>query len=726
MNESIQIIEKQLSSLTILKIGLVTYVGRLCPQDAGRLGDETIRKVLRDFGATEKEAEVYIFLAKHGALRSIEISKRIKAHKEEVYRILKSLQTKGLAESTMEFPTRFIAVPFETVLDSFIKIKREEVTSVENARQELLNDWKSISKTGVELPLEKFVVIEGNRRIYPKILQMVQETRNHLSAVSTVAGLLRADQFGLFDAIFGNPFKSKIKFRFLTELFPQNLDAAKALLKRIPRTGFDFKGRNPELGLQLSPRMVIRDEEEILFFITSKDASASGQNDVCLWTNCKALADSFNVVFEDLWRNSTDLERKIAELETGKPAQNTQVISDAEAAFKKYDELLCSVEKEIVVVTSAEGLLAHREKMERLKNWVARGVSVRILAPINSENLQAAHELSKCVAVRHLSDSYLETTVIDGKHLFQFKNQPSEAKRRGEWPYFENAFYTNDLEYVEKTRKMLNVFWQNARAPPTVTLETVLRPSPLKVAPISDNENSFSKANSPYRKIRGFIEYKPEILREEDVLNKIINAKKFSAKNWPKDIMRYYGSGTMAIIHPVKQLNIPNTMILAWHFDKQSSFGARDELRFFLWLETEKGHAYVPAALVTDNPKSAEFQKEITAGSPLAQNVQVVKKEAIQVRIHNNSAIAAWTVPIPLFPSRYVLPPACVLVEGYSRLKTAVIKYVLPSGVNVVFETNGYHGFVTFFHPLSKYTGPGTDGAVSRDVVVTEYPPVPK
>ena len=209
-------------------------------------------------------------------------------------------------------------------------------------------------------------------------------------------------------------------------------------------------------------------------------------------------------------------------------------------------------------------------------------------------------------------------------------------------------------------------------------------------------------------------------------MKKIIDAKKFPAKNWPKDIMRYYGSGTMAIIHPVKQLNIPHTMIAAWHFDKQSSFGTRDELRFFLWLETEKGHAYVPVALVTDNPKSAEFQKEITAGLPLAQNVHVVKKEEIQVRVHGNSGIAAWTVPIPIPPSRYVMPPAYMMVEGYSKLKTAVSKYALPSGVNAVFEINIYGGFVSFFHPSSKYTGPGTDGAVGRDVVLTEYPPSPK
>jgi len=684
------------------------------------LSDATVSKFLRDFGLTKKEAEVYIFLAKRGALRSGEIVRGLKTHKGEVYRVLKSLQTKGLVESTIEFPTRFTAVPFETALDSFIKVKKEEVISVEKARQELLKDWKSISKTGVELPLEKFVVIKGHRRIYPKMLQMIQKTRNHFSVVSAVADLLRADQFGLFDAIFGNPLKSKVKFRFITELSHQNLDAAKALLKRIPRTGFDFKGRNPELGLQLSLRMVIRDEEEILFFITSKEASALGQNDVCLWTNCKALVDSFNAVFEDLWRNSTDLEQKIIEIETGKPTQNTHIISDAETASKKYDELLRSAEKEIVFVTSAEGLLAHRAKMDRLKEWTARGVSVRILAPITSENLQVVHELLKCTAIRHLPDSLLETTVIDEKHLFQFKNQPQKEKKLGGWPYFENVFYTNDLEYVEKTKKMLNVFWQNARAPPTVTLESILRPSPLKVAPISE---MLTKPHNSYKKLTGFREELSDMLTAEDILKKIIDAKKFPAKNWPKDLLRYYGSSIMAIIHPVKQLNIPNTMIAAWHFDKQSSFGAEDAIRFFLWLETEKGHAYVPVALITDNPRSAEFQKEITAGLPLARNVQVANKDGVQVRVHGNSGIAGWTVPVQLRPSGFVLPPACVLVEGYSTIKTIGTKHVTPCGVNIVIEMNRYDGFVTFFHPSSKYTGPGTDGAVGRDVILTEYPP---
>ena len=89
---------------------------------------EPIKKVLKSFGLTEKETEVYIFLAKQGVLRGRKIAKQMKKDKGQVYRILKSLQKKGLVESTLEFPTRFTAVPFEKVLDLFIKSKQEEVT----------------------------------------------------------------------------------------------------------------------------------------------------------------------------------------------------------------------------------------------------------------------------------------------------------------------------------------------------------------------------------------------------------------------------------------------------------------------------------------------------------------------------------------------------------------------------------------------------------------------
>jgi len=59
------------------------------------LSNKTAKELLTDFGLTNKEAEVYLFLAKYETLRGGEIAKQKKIARSLVYRILKSLQNKG-------------------------------------------------------------------------------------------------------------------------------------------------------------------------------------------------------------------------------------------------------------------------------------------------------------------------------------------------------------------------------------------------------------------------------------------------------------------------------------------------------------------------------------------------------------------------------------------------------------------------------------------------------
>jgi hypothetical protein len=164
-------------------------------------------------------------------------------------------------------------------------------------------------------------------------------------------------------------------------------------------------------------------------------------------------------------------------------------------------------------------------------------------------------------------------------------------------------------------------------------------------------------------------------------------------------------------------------MIWIMHLNKQSSFGAEDLLVAYLWLETERGHSYVPVVSLTDNPKGVAFRKAQFKGTPARNNVRVVKNDEFQVRVHGKTFFAGWTVPIPLFPDNLVLPPSCLLLEGYSKLKTGLSDFRFPSGIKATAEHNGFDAFVTFFHPASKYSGPGTDGRIHRDIVTTFYPP---
>ena len=282
------------------------------------MAQKKARNVLLDYGLTSKEADIYIFLAKHVILTAGEIAKQTKIARSLVYRILKKLQAKGLVEPTLESPTRFVAVPFDKALDLIITTRKQEALKVERERQGLLEDWKTISKIKPTAEHERFVIIEGNKQIHLKMLQMIKETKNQFVGILTLPCLAHAEQFGVFDAAYNHPLKNRIKFQFITDVNRENLEPFK-LFKPQLKAELDLRARNPKTELALLPRMVTKDKEEVMFFIRPEEGALTRrQVDVCVYTNCASLVETFNGIFQNLWHTSTDIEAKIRELETGK------------------------------------------------------------------------------------------------------------------------------------------------------------------------------------------------------------------------------------------------------------------------------------------------------------------------------------------------------------------------------------------------------------------------
>ena len=288
-------------------------------------------------------------------------------------------------------------------------------------------------------------------------------------------------------------------------------------------------------------------------------------------------------------------------------------------------------------------------------------------------------------------------------------------------PSFENAFYSDDFEYIGKVKVMLDDLWRNAHAPSGTTLESIIQ-SPNKISAFSDDSYTYSRSDIPFKKMTIPFEEKPRTITEAEVLSKIRNAKKHLVKNPLKDTAVFYGSRAAVVIHPPDYLNLPTMIIGVAHWNEKSTFGAENWLTIYLLLNTQKGNAFVPVAFVRDRPTSVDLFKAIYVDTPAAKNIQVVSKNEFQVRKYGNILFAGWTKPIPLLPLKYVLPPSCILFEGYGELKTGVIKSGFPSGRKQTWEYNGLEAFVTYFHPASKYSGPGTDGTLSREIILTSYP----
>ena len=685
------------------------------------MGEDIIKKVLRNSGLTNKEAEIYVFLAKHDALKATEIAKLLKKDRAQVFRILQKLQTKGFVEATLDFPTQYTIVPFENVLESIVEAKREEVVFIEKAKEDLLNYM--MRKRHSEPILEKFVVVKGNKRIYAKITQMIRNTNHQLSTAATISDLLRTDRFNVFDTALNHPLRSQIQYRFLTELSEQNLNAVKAVLKRTPKTDFNFKLRNPDLGLKVFPRMILRDNEEVLFF-TGPEPNKISKDEVCLWTNCKSLVTTFMGIFEDLWRNSTDLQTKVAQIGTHKQKSGSTA-GELDRIKRKYQKTLREAKKEIIIMTSSKSLMNFWETELPFEEWARRGVSVKIMAPLTRDNFGVVENLSKICEIRHVATVQLSTTIIDGKYLFQF-NTTSDDKEKLETSLFKTPFYSDDSEYIGKVKFMLDDFWRNAQVPSTTTIESVFESSPIGLSASHDDSYTVSRPDGPYRKIVVSVEEKPRMVTEREVLRKFNEAKRHSVRD-PLDVIVHYGKQASAVIRPPNYLDLPKMIIQVFDWNEKSSLGAESCIVFSLWLGTPKGNAFVPVAYVTNRPLGANGRKalgKVYFSTPAAKNIQEMKKEEFQVQSYGNILFVGWTKQIPLLPGKYVLPPAAILFEGYGKIKPGVIRLVFPSGFKQKWEFNGLEAFVTFFHPSAKYSGPGTDGTLSREIVSTAKLPL--
>ncbi len=667
------------------------------------MSQEKIKVALQEFGLTGKEAETYILLAKTGPMKGTEISRQMKRNKGQVYRLLKALQNIGLVEATIESPTRFVAVSFESALDMFAKAKRDEAKIIEEKTIDLINDWKKISKTRTEHSIEKFAVINGTRKTIQKISEMIKDTKNHLYGVSTVQELMRIDQMGFFDINVRNNSSSKTNFRFLTDITENNVEIIKPILTNIMRRGIEFKGRNSDFGFKLSPRMVIRDGEEMLFSLTPQSKiSEINESDVSLWTNCQSLIQSFESIFEELWENSIDITERMGEINSTLAIIKKSIIDDSETIKQKFERIVLSAENEVLMMITSANLTNFWENKKLVKKLSENNVIIKIMAPITTSNLESSIKLSKIAEVRHVHHSYLETFIADKKHFFQFKTPILDKNAPSPVTQSMGTFYSSDPAHVQKIYNILSQVWKTACQPSTLSLESIMSSTSLR------SNLSFP----PLQKVKNITVIRkntknPNYIKPQNSANKL----------------QLFSNTATAIIHPPKKSGIPDLLIIVDRMQERSTFGKGNSLMVYLKIKLSEGHFYIPAGGIGDNSYDVELRKKLQFSNEEARkNFELVKKDQLQVNVQENSFFASWAVPIALYPN-FTLPPAYLLLEGYGSTKKGSNIVITPTGYMLELESTYSNAFVTFIQSSSKYSGPGTDGIFFKEVKAITTPP---
>ncbi len=497
--------------------------------------EREIISVLRDFDLTEKEAEVYMFLAKSGVQKASEVSARLKMHKAQVYRILEVLRNRGFVEETLDFPSLFVPISFEHFLDMAIKTKKEETLQLEAKKIKLLTTWQSLES---EKPLPqqaKFTVVKGREKVYSRILQLVESAKTEVLAMTDSIGIIRSEQAGVFDLTK----KKDASFQILTSVSKENYRFIKMVLQKTLQRRFQIEGRHKDLGAKPYPRFVIKDDDEIVFFLTpEEESSSSGRSDTILWTNSAEIVSALKLFFKTCWAEATDLGIRISELETGAAITETLIIRDAKVAHRKFCEILKQAKLEITAISASRDLTKFlMDSLVPLRS--EKNLVTHVMVSLDIDNLEVAEEMSKHFRVKHAGSVHMDAVVVDCKYLFMFKTQMPTGKKTKASSYLEQTLYTNDAGYVQSINSVLQDLWDKAPYVSDLNVGAAMRSPPvtvsagdsaLKVVEIMRSNNIGSVVIVANEKPVG-------IITEKDVLNRAVGNKLDLQKTVAEEIM---------------------------------------------------------------------------------------------------------------------------------------------------------------------------------------------
>lgn len=98
----------------------------------------SMHSILKKHGLTEHELRVYHHLIQNGPKYATQIGKDLNIYRTEIYRLLNSLQEKGMVDLIYDKPTKFVGVEFEKAIDILINSQLDKLNELRLFRSTLV------------------------------------------------------------------------------------------------------------------------------------------------------------------------------------------------------------------------------------------------------------------------------------------------------------------------------------------------------------------------------------------------------------------------------------------------------------------------------------------------------------------------------------------------------------------------------------------------------------
>jgi sugar-specific transcriptional regulator TrmB len=192
----------------------------------------------------------------------------------------------------------------------------------------------------------------------------------------------------------------------------------------------------------------------LLYSFSEKDAEIYNS----IYTNTKSFVETQHSMMEDMWHSGIELRYREEELTAGRVVQTIQVIKKRENVYKAFYEMLDRSKNEFNVIQTRMGV---KRLYNLIKDREMPKITYRLLAPIESVNIEEARLLTKYFEIRHLeSETGAGIFISDDDKLLgtSYIYDTGDTDK----VVYKSAFRTDISEFIFIEKELFNSFWYNA------------------------------------------------------------------------------------------------------------------------------------------------------------------------------------------------------------------------------------------------------------------------
>jgi sugar-specific transcriptional regulator TrmB len=267
------------------------------------MNNKEIIDSLAMFGLEDIDSKVYMGLLQTGPVSVGMLSAKLDIDRGKTYRALNRLRNMGVVTTTFSNPTLCSAIPPSEALQTILERKQDEITTMKNLSQKIIDDINNIATNTEIQDLSSFVIIQGRTNIYSRISKLLQKSSGVIYIVSTPEDLMRMYHTTIPERIELIK-QSGAEVRILTEISNEN---ELSFIHRLNPTEI-------RLGKLPSKSRMIVEENKQLIMSGSLNASMdlNDERDSVMHTNSVEMVTNMFSLCTLLWSKSKPTEITVA------------------------------------------------------------------------------------------------------------------------------------------------------------------------------------------------------------------------------------------------------------------------------------------------------------------------------------------------------------------------------------------------------------------------------